>query len=321
MHLLRLLADGQCHSGVYLGQALGVSRAAIWKQVSALRKKGIGIDVLPGKGYRLIEAVERWESEAVLGAMGRDAKGLLASLRIEETTSSTNDVVMEMLRVNPMGGVACIAEEQTAGRGRRGRDWFSPWGRSLYCSVGWVFTEGLAVLEGLSLAVGVAVVRAVGRLGINGVQLKWPNDLEFGGAKLGGILIEVHAEAGGHCQVIVGIGLNLALPPQAAQVLGRAVSDLTTVAGGPVARNQLGGLILEELLLLLKRYPSEGFSAVRSEWQSLDAFMGAPVVVSGLAEVIEGMAQGVDEHGALKVLTSRGLLHLQAGEVSLRKKP
>lgn len=320
MHLLRLLADGKYHSGEWLGQSLGVSRAAVWKQISTLRKKGVRIEVAPGKGYRLTEAVERWESDLLVEAMGLEARRLLASLRIEQTTSSTNDVVVGMLRSTPQGGVVCIAEEQTAGRGRRGRDWLSPWGKNFYCSVGWVFTEGLTVLEGLSLAVGVAVVRAVSRLGISGVQLKWPNDLEVGGAKLGGILIEVHAEAGGHCQVIVGVGLNLALPAGAAKILGRPVTDLLTLTGAVVERNRLGGMIIEELLLLLQRYPQQGFAAVRAEWQALDAFMDAPVIVTGLAEVIEGTAQGVDEHGALKVLTSAGIMHLQAGEVSLRKK-
>lgn len=320
MDLLRLLADGKYHSGEWLGLSLGVSRAAIWKQISTLRKKGVTIEVLPGKGYRLIEAVERWERDLIVEAMGQEARGLLASLRIEQTTSSTNDVVVDMLRSIPSGGVVCIAEEQTAGRGRRGREWLSPWGRNLYCSVGWVFAEGLGVIEGLSLAVGVSVVRAVDRLGISGVQLKWPNDLEVGGAKLGGILIEVHAEAGGQCQVIVGVGLNLALSPGVAEALGRPVTDLQTLAGGVVERNRLGGLMLEELLLLLRRYPMEGFSAVRNEWQALDAFKGAPVIVTGLAELIEGTAQGVDEHGALRVQTSTGMMHLQAGEVSLRKK-
>lgn len=319
MQILQLLSDGNIHSGERLGETLGISRAAVWKQIDALRKKGVDVEVVPGKGYRLAVPVEAWSRERLLQAMSPGCRALLSHVAIEGVVTSTNDVVASLMREHPAGAVVCLAEEQTAGRGRRGREWFSPWGRSFYGTLGWVFPEGIAALEGLSLAIGVAVARALRRSGVEGVQLKWPNDLVAGNAKLGGILIEVQAEAGGPCQAIIGLGLNLSLPSGVSTRLGREVTDVASLAGRSVARNQLAGLIIEEMLLLLKDYPRNRFASVREEWQSLDALQGQSVVVTGVAEIQEGIALGVDDHGALVLDAPGGRYLVQAGEVSLRK--
>lgn len=322
MQILELLADGTIHSGEQLGKALGVSRAAVWKQVAALRKKGVDVDVVPGRGYRLVQALESWRQEAVEGELAPAARQLIRRLQIEQTTSSTNDVVAALMREFPgAGAVVCFAEEQTAGRGRRGREWFSPWGRNFYGSVGWTFPEGLMALEGLSLAVGVAITRALRRYGTDAVRLKWPNDLVVEGAKLGGVLIEVQAEAGGPCQAIIGVGLNLSLPAGSEALLGRPVADLASLVPGAVRKNQLGALVLEELVSLLRDYPLHRFSGIRDEWLALDDLRGAPVRITGLAQELEGTAEGVDEQGALLLRTEQGLQRIQAGEVSLRAQP
>lgn len=317
MSLIDLLSDGEVHSGEQLGRALGISRAAVWKQIESLRRKGAGIEVLAGRGYRLQEVMEPWSCERLRSLLAPEALNLLGGLVVRKTTTSTNDDAAALLREGA-GAVVCLAEEQTAGRGRRGREWFSPWGRSFYGSVGWVFAEGLPALEGLSLAVGVALVRALRRYGLQEVGLKWPNDLMAGGAKLGGILIEVQAEAGGHCQAIVGIGINLALPPEAPARLGRPVTDVATLAGGPVDRHRLAALMVEEVLLLLRDHARLGFAAVREDWLQLDVLRNHPVEVSGLAHPLVGIGRGVDERGALLLETDAGLVPVQAGEVSLR---
>lgn len=322
MQILELLADGTIHSGEQLGRVLGVSRTAVWKQVANLRKKGVDVEVVPGKGYRLAQALEPWRQEAIERELSPRARQLIRQLRIEQTTSSTNDVVATLMREShEAGAVVCFAEEQTAGRGRRGREWFSPWGRNFYGSIGWTFSEGLMALEGLSLAVGVAITRALRRYGTDAVRLKWPNDLVVEGAKLGGVLIEVQAEAGGPCQAIIGIGLNLSLPSGSDALLGRPVADLAGLVPGAVRKNELGALLLDELVILLRDYPQRRFSAVREEWLALDALRGAPVLITGLAQELEGIAEGVDEHGALLLRTARELRRIQAGEVSLRVQP
>lgn len=318
MSLIDLLSDGEIHSGERLGRELGISRAAVWKQIEGLRRKGVGVEVVPGRGYRLQGLMEPWDEARLLDLLSPDARALVRRLEARKTTGSTNDDAAALLAEVSGGAVVCLAEEQTAGRGRRGREWFSPWGRSFYGSFGWVFAEGLPALEGLSLAVGVALVRALRRYGVQGVCLKWPNDLEVDGAKLGGILIEVQAEAGGHCQAIIGVGINLSLPVDASARLGRKVTDVASLAGGVVARNQLGALIVEEVLLLLRDYPSRRFAGVREEWLRLDALRDRPVEVNGLQHPLAGIGRGVDERGALLVETPEGTVTVQAGEVSLR---
>ncbi len=320
MHLLRLLSDGEFHSGEELGASLGISRTAVWKQLAAWRKRGLELEVVAGKGYRLSAPLEWWSGEHLLASMSAEARMLVTALRIEDRVGSTNDVVLDALRQSPVSGVICIAEEQTSGRGRRGREWLSPLGGNFYGSLGWVFTGGIAEVEGLSLAVGVAVVRALKRYGMNAAQLKWPNDIVVGNAKLGGVLIELQAEAEGPCLVVIGLGLNLHLPENAAELLGRPVTDVLRESGQALRRNELGALVLSELLLLLQEYPQQGFSSVHAEWLAHDVLRDAEVEVSGLERPLAGIAHGVDAHGALRLATSDGEVLLHGGEVSLRKK-
>lgn len=319
MQLLRLLSDGQFHSGEELGAQLGISRTAVWKQIEALRKRGLILDVQPGKGYRLTAPLEWWSRDELLAAMSSKAKKLLHQLNIADKVNSTNDVVLGCMRQEPHSGVVCLAEEQASGRGRRGRDWLSPLCGNFYGSVGWSFPGGIAVVEGLSLAVGVAVIRALRRYGMSSAQLKWPNDIVVGPAKLGGVLIELQAEAEGPCHVVIGLGLNLSLPRDASELLGRPVTDVVTETKLALRRNEIGGLLLDELFLLLSEYPQCGFSSVCDEWMQYDALRDAEVVVSGLDKALEGIARGVDVHGSLRVETVSGVVALHGGEVSLRK--
>lgn len=320
MQLLKLLSDGGFHSGEELGASMGISRTAVWKQIAAWRKRGLAIDVVTGKGYRLASPLEWWSREALLAGMSGRARDLLSALQIDDKVGSTNDAALTLLRDSSRSGVVCLAEEQTAGRGRRGREWLSPLGGNFYGSLGWIFTGGIAEVEGLSLAVGVAVVRALSRYGMSGARLKWPNDIVVGDAKLGGVLIELQAEAAGPCLVVIGLGLNLRLPENASELLGRAVTDVASESAESLQRNALGALLLDELLLLLQDYPQKGFASVHAEWLKYDALRDAEVEVSGLDREIIGTAKGVDVHGALRVATAAGEVLLHGGEVSLRKR-
>ncbi|MDP2228569.1 MAG: biotin--[acetyl-CoA-carboxylase] ligase [Moraxellaceae bacterium] len=319
MELLELLADGQFHSGQHLGAQLGVSRAAVWKQINRLREKGAEIDVVHGRGYRLSTFPVRWSASAIRGHMSSAALVALQRIEIVQCVSSTNDVVMTWQRDKAGSGLCCIAEEQTHGRGRRGRDWLSPPGACFYGTVGWTFERGFGALEGLSLAIGVAVVRALKRLGVQDVSLKWPNDIEINGAKLGGVLIEAQAEAGGACHAAIGIGLNISLPPDFAQKVGRPVADLSSYRASGVSRDLLAALLLDEILLLLQAYDASGFRLWQGEWMALDSLQGHQVVVTGMGDPVMGVARGVDAGGALLIETPFGLNAVHAGEVSLRK--
>lgn len=319
MQLLRLLSDGQFHSGEELGAALGVSRTAVWKQIAALRKRGLVLEVQAGKGYRLTTPLEWWSRDLLIAGMSRMSQALLAELIIEDKIGSTNDAVMARMRRAPASGIVCLAEEQTAGRGRRGRDWLSPLCGNFYGSLGWTFAGGIAAVEGLSLAVGVAVIRALRRYGMHSAQLKWPNDIVVGEAKLGGVLIELQAESEGPCHIVIGLGLNLSLPADASQILGRPVTDVAAETMSLVRRNDLGALLLDELFLLLHAYPDKGFASVSEEWMKYDALRDCEVIVTGLNEDVSGVARGVDAHGALRVQVGKNEVLLHGGEVSLRR--
>ncbi len=220
-----------------------------------------------------------------------------------------------------------LSELQHAGRGRRGRRWIAPFGAGVALSMAWTCSDGARSLPGLSLGVGVAVWRALVRAGAGGVRLKWPNDIWFQDRKIGGVLIELRAEASWPAHVVIGVGINVALPeaarneieagreadPRAARVA--AVAD--ACASVP-SRNLVAGAILDELLSMLALFELEGFAAFRDAWTALDALSGRPALVLLGAEVISGTARGVDEGGALLLETAGGMRRVVSGEASLR---
>ena len=203
----------------------------------------------------------------------------------------------------PPPGIAdiCLSELQHAGRGRRGRSWIAPFGAGIALSVAWTFTDGARTLPALSLAVGVAVWRALARAGARGVTLKWPNDIWFQDRKLGGVLIELRAEASGPAHVVIGIGINVALPAAARREIeagGVRVAAVADACPAVPSRNLVAGAILDELLSMLGQFEREGFAAFRDAWMALDALSGRPARVLLAETAISGTARGVDPEGA-----------------------
>jgi len=319
--LLELLNDGQFHSGEELGERLGISRAAVSKQLAHWREQGLELDVVNGRGYRLRQPLEWLQAEAIRERLGSDARGLLSELIILTRTESTNDVLLQRLRQRPQAGLVCLAEQQTAGRGRRGRPWVSPLACNFYGSISWTFSEGFAAVEGLSLALGVAVAEALERAGASGIGLKWPNDLMVDGRKLGGLLLEMQGEAGGPAHLVIGIGVNFYMSAEVAATIDKPVTDLRNLLGHTVPRNAVAALMLDAVLTLLRDYGRIGFAGWRERWLSRDISRGQSVSIIGLAEPLHGIAAGVDAEGALLLQTARGLEAVHSGEVSLRAGP
>lgn len=320
LSLVNCLADGAFHSGEALAATLGVSRTAVWKQLNRLQEDyGLAVESVKGRGYRIPGGLELLEAPRILEALSVRSRHLLGELLIEPVLDSTNAEALRRLAAGSPPGFCCSAELQTAGRGRRGRPWVSPFARNLYLSLTWEYEGGAAALEGLSLAVGVAVVRALESLGIRGMQLKWPNDLLFHGAKLGGILLEMVGDAAGPCQVVVGVGLNVHMPTGVAASIDQSWTDLRSLAGDQLpGRNHLLAAMLDQLLPLLAGFGASGFAPWREAWMSLDAYAGAPVVISSGDFRQAGTARGVDQRGALQLETSLGVQPVYGGEVSLR---
>jgi BirA family transcriptional regulator, biotin operon repressor / biotin---[acetyl-CoA-carboxylase] ligase len=320
--LLSLLANGEFHSGQALADVLGVSRTAVWKQVNRLATDlGFAIESARGRGYRIPGGIDLLDAAQVTAALDARAAALLTRLEILDTVDSTNAEVMRRIGQGASSGLVCSAERQTAGRGRRGRQWVSPYASNLYMSLLWEFSQGAAVLEGLSLAVGVAVARSLRACALPQVQLKWPNDVLFGGAKLGGILLEMTGDAAGRCQVVIGIGLNVAMPAAAGGAIDQAWTDIRTITANHYpGRNRLLAALLNELLPLVADFEQQGFSAWRDEWQSLDAFADAAIVLDTGAAQLGGIARGVDQRGALRLETTTGMQSIYGGEISVRAK-
>lgn len=239
-------------------------------------------------------------------------------LRVLNECASSNSVLLDAPPTDDGRIHAVIAEHQTAGRGRRGRQWQSWPGASLTFSTLWRFAPGAPVPAGLSLVAGLAVVRALEKLGLQGLQLKWPNDVLVNGQKLAGILVELLPGRGRTPAAVVGIGLNLHLPADVHIPGQPGVTDLGQHLNPLPDRNALLALLLTELYNLFETYAAAGFAALRNAWQQRNAFANLPVRITGEAHEIGGICVGVDEDGALLVQTSDARVRILSGEVSLR---
>ncbi|MDR3418322.1 MAG: biotin--[acetyl-CoA-carboxylase] ligase [Nevskia sp.] len=322
--LLRLidgLAAGAWTSGEALAAASGVTRAALARRVAHLREWGLEVEAEAGRGYRLLQPLQRLDAARIQAALPVAVRQRLHGPQVLARVDSTNQRLLEAAPAQDPQ--ALLAELQTAGRGRRGRSWRSPFGANLYLSLAWSFAEWPPQLSALSLAVGVACARAVRSAGVEQVMLKWPNDLRVGAAKLGGILIEQRGEAGGHCRVIVGIGLNVAMSEQQAGPLDQPWTSMQAALGdrGAPDRNSLAAALLAELVAALELFEAQGFAPFVADWSRLDAAAGQPVLIESGGNVIEGTGCGIDEQGALIVESQGTRHHLHAGEVSLRLQP
>ncbi len=317
--LLQQLSDGCYHSGEALGSILGVSRTAVWKHLKKLEPLGLQVESVKGQGYRLSGGLDLLNRPAILAGLDATAASLLSDLAIFMTLDSTSTHAMQ----NGFdSGFVCLAEQQLAGRGRRGRSWVSPFGQNIYLSLVWHFEGGAAALEGLSLAVGVAIADALSSLGLEGVMLKWPNDILHKRRKLSGVLLEMSGDVSGACRVVVGIGLNIAMPTAVAGQIEQPWVDLKTLAQeqgvDAPSRNQVVAVLLNQLLPLLAGFQRSGFIGYQQRWQALDAFAGQPVEIRSGDAMRIGVARGVSSSGALRLENSGQIVEIYGGEVSLR---
>jgi BirA family biotin operon repressor/biotin-[acetyl-CoA-carboxylase] ligase len=315
------LCDGEFHSGEELAKALGVTRSAVWKAANALRDLGTPMEAVRNRGYKLPGASEPLAAANIREHLSADVKDRLTRLDVAWSTASTNTELVE--RPYPAQGRSevLLAEFQTAGRGRRGRSWLAPPGGAVCLSLSWTFPGVPRDAGSLSLAIGVSVLRALVARNVPNVRLKWPNDVLIGDRKLGGILIELRAEAAGPACVVVGIGLNVALGGDLLETIaatGLRAVDLVSVTNAPVSRNALAGQIVENCVRGLLRFEREGLKPFVEEWRDADALHARPLDVSLGDQVVRGLGRGIDLSGALLVETPQGLQKFLSGEVTVR---
>lgn len=315
--LLELLADGQFHSGQTLGDSIGISRTGVWKQIKALEEFGLEVYSIRGRGYRIPGGVDLVSLSGFLDQLPADVAELFDQKELHLQTESTNELALNALRKGVNRGIY-IAEQQTAGRGRRGRRWVSPFASGVYFSLAWRFRCGVNELEGLSLVVGLAVKRVLDNAGVQQVNVKWPNDLLMNGAKLAGVLIEVQGDTSIESQLVIGVGINAFMPQNMAENIDQPWADIHQ-QGISLSRTELLSRVVTELVAILKQFEVEGFSSFRDEWMAGDIFYQQPVrVQTGANAYISGIAKGVSDTGALLLQTEEGLRNIHGGEVSLR---
>ena len=319
--LIKILSDGNFHSGEVVGNSLGISRAAVWKKMSGLEKYGLDVESVKGKGYRLVDgnSLSLLDRAAIEASLSDSARVKLTELEIHQIIESTNTHLMQQMTDGLVSGRVCLAEKQTGGRGRRGRVWVSPYAGSVYMSVTQVFQRGAVSTEGLSLAVGVLVADALAKFGVADIQLKWPNDIYWQGKKLAGILLELVGDAAGECAVVVGLGLNVNLPRSASDEIDQAWSDLQSIVNAKVSRSELVAQLVNSLLPALSNYETDGCESYLQRWAELDFLKGSRVSAATGDSSVVGVAKGVNERGALVIETLLGPQVVNGGEVSVRK--
>lgn len=308
--LISILADGEFHSGEQLGERLGMSRAAINKHIQTIRDWGVDVFTVPGKGYSLPEPIQLLNEKLIVAQV---QTGKVAVLPVID---STNQYLLD--RISEMqSGDACVAEYQQAGRGRRGRKWFSPFGANLYLSMYWRLEQGPAAAIGLSLVIGIVMAEVLQELGAENVRVKWPNDLYLGDRKLAGILVELTGKTGDAAQIVIGAGINLAMRHAESDVINQGWVNLQE-AGVTLDRNMLAARLINALRSALQSFEQEGLSPWLSRWKKLDNFIDRPVkLIIGEREIF-GISRGIDAQGALLLEQDGVIKPWMGGEISLR---
>jgi BirA family biotin operon repressor/biotin-[acetyl-CoA-carboxylase] ligase len=319
LEILRLLADGQLHSGADIGRKLGMSRAAVNKGVKGLAANGLEVRAVAGLGYRLEAAVTPLDRRRILQLL--DAAGMpVRHLEILEQVDSTSRHLLARALVDTdPSGMVCIAEVQSQGRGRRGSSWIATPYANLMLSMAWRFAVGPAMVAGLSLAAGVAVARALEAYGLSDVGLKWPNDVLWHQRKLAGLLVDVHGEASGPCTVVLGVGVNCHVGAADARNIDQPWADIYAVTGVTPDRNRLAAILIQQIYDMFTTFSASGLAAYQADWNRRHVFANRPVRLFRNHATFEGTVDGIDEHGALRLRQADGRIRLfHSGEVSLR---
>jgi BirA family biotin operon repressor/biotin-[acetyl-CoA-carboxylase] ligase len=315
--LVRLLSDGQFHSGESLAKYLGVSRTAIWKLINKLQAWQIEIYAVRGKGYKIPGGLVLIDSDYLTDQILTKAK-LFSQIDVLPTVDSTTSYLTRSWQQQPGAGRICVSEHQTAGRGRKGRPWVSPFGANLYFSLGLNLPLGLSALGGLSLAVGIGLTKFLNLQCDDKVSLKWPNDILVNQQKLAGILVEASGDSNDQSFLNIGIGINWDMQMSDGSEIDQPWINLKSLLSTPIDRNEILALILLELDKTLTRYIEQGFESFRRDWASQSAFFGQAIIIHTHNGQISGIEDGIDKSGALKLNTADGEKIFFSGEVSLR---
>ncbi|MBA3661161.1 MAG: bifunctional biotin--[acetyl-CoA-carboxylase] ligase/biotin operon repressor BirA [Gammaproteobacteria bacterium] len=312
--LVHLLNDGQFHDGTTMGRELKMTRSAVWKLIKKLQHYGVSVQSLKGRGYALAEPLQLLNKKIIKKNISEKV-----DIEIFETLDSTNNYLRNFF--NHTSPKICLAEVQTAGKGRLHRHWHSPFGENIYFSCLYPFKRDLSEMAGLSLVVSLAIVESLKFLHLPYAnQVKWPNDILYEGRKLAGILIELQAEAHGACHVIIGIGLNVNMSEKEGQCIEQPWTSLKAITGQYIDRNLLAARLITQLFAHLKHFEQIGFTDFMPAWHAVDYLRNKDVTLNYMHQTIKGHVKGIDKQGHLIMESVDGTLQTySAGDTSLIK--
>ena len=301
-----------------MGQKMRMSRTAIWKQIKSLEGYGLDIYCVRGKGYRLSQSLELLNKKCIERMLPQSARTAVSQIAVLFETDSTNQQLLNKMMTGDFHACIVITEFQSAGRGRRGRSWLSPLGGGISLSLGWHIESQPETMAALSLAAGVAIVKALKKHGIASVSLKWPNDIMIDNKKLGGILLEARSEMAGPCDIVLGIGINYSLPVEKRRIIDQAVTDLCQNHLGPLSRNEIIASIIAESISMLKEFSRNGFESFIDQWREYDYFSGKKASILLPDRTYTGEVIGVNSHGMLQMDVEGRVRQFSNGDLSLR---
>jgi BirA family biotin operon repressor/biotin-[acetyl-CoA-carboxylase] ligase len=313
--LIHILSDGQYHTIESLARSLQLKPAELDKLLAQLATWDIELQKNTQQQYAIPGGLELLSLSNLSQSLTAAGQSFHPQLVIFDTLASTNDYLLQ--HALPAKVQICLAEKQTAGKGRRGRVWQSPYGKNIYLSIGWRFTQTVSCL---SLAIGVAVIETLSQYGIQqDIAMKWPNDIYWQGRKLAGILIELGSEISNQAYAVVGVGINLALASSASELIEQAWVDIATITHSKPQRNKLVGILLQRLLTALSLFEQQGFAPFANAWQKYDATLGKNVSVIMPTTTITGIGRGIDAQGYFLLENAQGQIQrFSSGEVSIR---
>ena len=321
--VLDVLSDGKFHSGESIAKTFEISRVSIWNAIKKAEEFGVEIYSVRGRGYKLIQPIKLLKKSNIQQVMGEIHHWF--NLEIFDVMDSTNSYLMEKAPSGHPHASVVATQIQNKGRGRRGRAWQSALGESLTFSILWRFNGGAATLSGLSLAVGVAIIRSLHRFGMMSALLKWPNDVlvQDGSQykKLAGILIELQGDMEGQSSAVIGIGVNLKLSKKSLNHIDQPAIDIESVTKDEMDPNLLLGQILKDLADVLGQFNASKFTSLKEEWMSNHVYQNQIVTLSfSDGRSVTGLARGVTDDGALMIENpSAGIETFSSGEITLRK--
>jgi len=307
--ILALLSSGQFVSGEQLATELGISRAAVNKHIDALETYGVAIYSVKGRGYKLANPISLIDASRLVQSIDNRC------FYFDEIASTNGFMLSHTTELK--NGDVCVAEYQSAGRGRRGRTWVSPYGHHLYFSLFWTFPQGMAQAMGLSLVVACTLVEVLKSFGVENIGVKWPNDIYLDNKKLAGILIEMSGQVDSQCQLIIGVGVNMAMSDEQGKGIDQPWSDLSELVDMP-DKTALVIELQKQLKRDIQLFEREGLAAFKARWQAADLFFGREIRLLMADNFVDGICRGVDEQGAVLLETADGMQAFIGGEISLR---